>query len=40
MLPTVWPGDTLVIEPANSIRVAEGDIVLFSSSDGSLPIVW
>jgi signal peptidase I len=33
MLPTVWPGDTLVIEPANSSDVAEGDIVLFSNSE-------
>jgi signal peptidase I len=29
MLPTVWPGDTLVIESANSNTVSEGDIVLF-----------
>ena len=29
MLPTVWPGDTLVIERANSEAVSEGDIVLF-----------
>ena len=32
MLPTVWPGDTLVIEPASGDQVCEGDIVLFSSS--------
>jgi hypothetical protein len=31
MLPTVWPGDTLVIEQAGSNQVFEGDIVLFSS---------
>ena len=31
MLPTVWPGDTLVIEQASSDQVCEGDIVLFSS---------
>jgi signal peptidase I len=29
MLPTVWPGDTLVIERADSGAVGEGDIVLF-----------
>ena len=29
MLPTVWPGDTLVIERAGSESVSEGDIVLF-----------
>lgn len=29
MLPTVWPGDTLVIESAHSTSVCEGDIVLF-----------
>lgn len=31
MLPTVWPGDTLVIEQACGDQVFEGDIVLFSS---------
>jgi len=31
MLPTVWPGDTVVIEQASSDQVFEGDIVLFSS---------
>lgn len=31
MLPTVWPGDTLVIEPANNRDVSEGDIVMFSN---------
>jgi len=31
MLPTIWPGDTLVIEPATSSGVVEGDIVLFDS---------
>jgi len=29
MLPTVWPGDTLVVERANANAVSEGDIVLF-----------
>lgn len=29
MLPTIFPGDTLLIEPANSDRVGKGDIVLF-----------
>jgi len=31
MLPTVWPGDTLVIEPADSRDVSRGDIVMFSN---------
>jgi len=31
MLPTVWPGDTLVIEQADSETVSEGEIVLFKS---------
>ncbi len=31
MLPTVWPGDTLVIERASGDRILAGDIVLFSS---------
>jgi len=31
MLPTVWPGDTLVIERVDSEMVSEGDIVLFKS---------
>jgi hypothetical protein len=30
MLPAIWPGDTLVIQPARG-KVAGGDIVLFSS---------
>jgi len=30
MLPAVWPGDTLVIERAESDAVSDGDIVLFS----------
>jgi signal peptidase I len=30
MLPTIWPGDTLIIEPIKSGDVSEGDIVLFS----------
>lgn len=29
MLPTMWPGDTLVIEQAKGAAVSEGDIVLF-----------
>lgn len=29
MLPSVWPGDTLVVERANSSAVSKGDIVLF-----------
>jgi signal peptidase I len=29
MLPSVWPGDTLVVESATSETVADGDIVLF-----------
>jgi len=29
MLPTVWPGDTLVVESADSNSVCKGDIVLF-----------
>lgn len=31
MLPTVWPGDTLVIERILSNQVCNGDIVMFSS---------
>ena len=30
MLPSVWPGDTLLIERISGAHVAEGDIVLFS----------
>jgi len=33
MLPTIWPGDTLVIEPLNTDLASEGDIVLFSSGN-------
>ena len=29
MLPSVWPGDTLVVERVSSNAVSEGDIVLF-----------
>jgi len=29
MLPSVWPGDTLVVESADSSAVSKGDIVLF-----------
>lgn len=31
MLPTIWPGDTLVIERASSGDVFDGDIVMFSN---------
>jgi|CZKD01.1.fsa_nt_gi signal peptidase I len=31
MLPVLWPGDTLVIEPATGDDIAEGDIVTFSN---------
>jgi len=31
MLPTIWPGDTLVIEHARSGDVFDGDIVMFSN---------
>jgi hypothetical protein len=30
MLPTLWPGDTLLVERCESRAVAEGDIVLFA----------
>src|SRR5271165_4333030 len=30
MVPTIWPGDTLVIEPLRDGRVECGEIVLFS----------
>lgn len=30
MLPTLWPGDTLIIEGTNSDGVVPGDIVLFA----------
>jgi len=29
MLPTIWPGDTLVIDRVSRAEVLEGDIVLF-----------
>jgi len=29
MLPSVWPGDTLLVERASADQVCEGDIVLF-----------
>ena len=35
MLPTVWPGDTLIIERVQSDTVSDGDIVLFGR-DGRL----
>jgi hypothetical protein len=35
MLPAIFPGDTLVIEPARSESVGQGDIVLFRR-DGRL----
>jgi signal peptidase I len=31
MMPAIWPGDTLVVEPATSSNLAPGDIVLFSN---------
>jgi signal peptidase I len=31
MVPAIWPGDALVVEPASSANVAPGDIVLFSN---------
>lgn len=30
MLPTLWPGDTLIIEQTDSSAVSPGDIVLFA----------
>ncbi len=30
MLPTIWPGDTLVIERVGSDKICVGDIVLFN----------
>jgi len=30
MLPTIWPGDVLVVESASRSEVREGDIVLFT----------
>lgn len=35
MLPSIWPGDTLLIERASYEMVSDGDIVLFSR-DGRL----
>jgi signal peptidase I len=32
MLPAIWPGDALVVEPATCSDVALGDIVLFSNA--------
>src|SRR4051812_34147145 len=32
MVPTIWPGDTLIVEPATAANVDAGDIVLFSNS--------
>jgi signal peptidase I len=29
MLPTVWPGDTIIVERVDSAEVPEGEIVLF-----------
>lgn len=31
MLPTVWPGDTVVVERVNNDDISEGDIVMFST---------
>lgn len=30
MLPSVWPGDTLLIDRSDADRVSEGDVVLFA----------
>jgi len=30
MLPTVWPGDTLIVERVDSAELMEGEIILFS----------
>jgi len=30
MLPTIWPGDTLLIDPVRRDNVVEGDVVLFA----------
>lgn len=35
MLPTVWPGDALVVEPVNHDQVRRGDIVVIGR-DGKL----
>jgi len=32
MVPAIWPGDNLMVEPATSSTVAPGDIVLFSNA--------
>jgi len=32
MVPAIWPGHSLVVEPATSSSVAPGDIVLFSNA--------
>ncbi len=29
MLPTIWPGDVLIVESAQAVSVSQGDIVLF-----------
>lgn len=34
MLPTVWPGDSLVIEQTDGDEISEGDIVLFRTERG------
>jgi signal peptidase I len=31
MLPTIWPGDTLVVERAGSSDIVHGDVVVFSN---------
>jgi len=31
MVPTIWPGDTLVVEPIGESSLQRGDIVLFST---------
>lgn len=32
MVPAIWPGDAVIVEPASAEDVAAGDIVLFSSA--------
>ncbi len=33
MLPAIWPGDVLVVAPAEGRRLGAGDIILFSRED-------
>jgi signal peptidase I len=32
MLPTIWPGDVILIEPARASEICAGDIVVFNTS--------